>query len=170
MRYKRKDILENKIKKKRKSPMKKYHLVTNFEPTFSDIKTGFKKFKHIIEDDEELKKIFSHGIKHFQVSERRSSKNIKEILAPSNTCFSNEDQPQNENEHVDEINGSHPCDKPCLYCNILRKTESNQYKSNSNGQTFNIRQNINCQSDLKTLRILFGAKNVNYKVLGILLR
>ena len=23
--------------------------------------------------------------------------------------------------------GSHPCNKPCVYCNILRKTESNQY-------------------------------------------
>ena len=37
VRYKRKNILENKIKKKRKSPMKKYHFVTNFEPTFPDI-------------------------------------------------------------------------------------------------------------------------------------
>ena len=127
--------------------MKKYRFVKNFEPTFPDIKTGFKKFKHIIEDDEELKKIFPHGIKHFQFSEKRGSKNIKEILAPSNTCFSNEDQPQNENKHVDEINGSHPCNKPCVYCNILRKTESNQFQSNSNGQTFNIRQNINCQSE-----------------------
>ena len=71
VRYKRKDILENKIKKKRKSPMKKYRFVTNFEPTFPDIKTGFNKFKHVIEDDEELKKIFPHRIKHFQVSEKR---------------------------------------------------------------------------------------------------
>ena len=111
MRYKRKDILENKIKMKRKSPMKKYRFVTNFEPTFPDIKTGLKKFKHIIEDNEELKKIFPHGIKHFQISEKRGSKNIKEILAPYNACFSNEDQPQNEKEHIDEINGSHPCNK-----------------------------------------------------------
>ena len=36
VRYKRKDILESKIKKKRKSPMKKYRFVTNFEPTFPD--------------------------------------------------------------------------------------------------------------------------------------
>ena len=57
--------------------MKKYRFVTNFEPTFPDIKTGFKKFKHIIEDDEELKKIFPHGIKHFQVSEKRRSKILK---------------------------------------------------------------------------------------------
>ena len=49
--------------------------------------------------------------------------------------------------NVNEINGSHPCNKPCVYCNILRKTESNQFKSNSNGQTFNIRQNINGQSE-----------------------
>ena len=112
VRYKRKDILENNIKKKRKSPMKKYCFVTNFEPTFPNIKTGFKKFKHIIEDDEELSKIFPHGIKHYQVSKKRGSKNIKEILTPFNTCVSNEDQPQNENEQVDEINGSHPCNKP----------------------------------------------------------
>ena len=78
---------------------------------------------------------------------RGGSKNIKEILAPSDTCFSNEDQPQNENEHADEINGSHPCNKPCVYCNILRKTENNQFKSNRNSQIFNIRQNINCQSE-----------------------
>ena len=130
--------------------------------------TGFKNFKHIIEDDEELKKIFPHGIKHFQVSEKRGSKNIKEILVPSNTCFSNEDQPQNENEHVDEINGSHPCNKPCVYCNILRKAESNQFKSNSNARlsTSDKISTVN----LKTLCILFGAKNVKYKVLGILLK
>ena len=42
VRYKKKDILKNKIKKKRKSPMKKYRFVTDFEPTFPDIKTGFK--------------------------------------------------------------------------------------------------------------------------------
>ena len=51
--------------------MKKYRFVTNFEPTFPGIKTRFKKFNHIIEDDEELKKIFPHGIKHFQVLEKR---------------------------------------------------------------------------------------------------
>ena len=51
--------------------MKKCCFVTNFEPTFLNIKTGFKKFKHITEDDEELKKIFSHRIKHFQVSEKK---------------------------------------------------------------------------------------------------
>ena len=43
VRYERKDILEDKIKKKRKSPMKKYRFVTNFEPTFPDIKTRCKK-------------------------------------------------------------------------------------------------------------------------------
>ena len=89
--------------------MKKYGFATDFEPTFTYIKTGFKKFKHIIEKDKELKEVFPHGIKHFQVSEKRSSKNIKEIFAPYNTCFLNEDQLQKENEQVDKINGSHPC-------------------------------------------------------------
>ena len=71
MRYKRKYIPENKIKNKRKSPMKKYCCVTNFAPTFPDLKTKLKKFMHIIDDDEELKKIFPHGIKHFHVLEKR---------------------------------------------------------------------------------------------------
>ena len=48
---------------------------------------AFRKFKHIIEDDEELKEIFSKGVSHFQVSEKRGSKNIKELLAPSMTRF-----------------------------------------------------------------------------------
>ena len=57
--------------------MKKYRFVINCEPTFPDIKAGFRKFKHIIEDDEELKKMFPHGIKHFQVLEKRVSKILK---------------------------------------------------------------------------------------------
>ena len=47
----------------------------------------FRKVKHITEDDEELKEIFPKGVSHFQVSERRGSKNIKELQAPSTIRF-----------------------------------------------------------------------------------
>ena len=82
--------------------------------------------------------------------------------------FSNEDQPQNENEHVDEINGSNPFNKPCVYCNILRKTESNQFKSNSNGQIFSIRQNINCQSE--NVVYLIWCKECKLHIVGCILK
>ena len=49
-------------------------MVTDYKPTFADIRKAFRKFKHIIEDDEELKEIFPKGVSHFQVSERRGSK------------------------------------------------------------------------------------------------
>ena len=62
-------------------------MVTDFEPTFPDIKKAFRKFRHIIKDDEELKDVFSKGGEHFRLSERRGSKNIKEILAPSAVKF-----------------------------------------------------------------------------------
>ena len=44
-------------------------------------------FKSIIEEDEELQEVFPKGIKHFQISERRGAKNIKELLAPPNIKF-----------------------------------------------------------------------------------
>ena len=67
------------IKKKRKSILKKtnknkpfiqkYRFVTNFAPSFPDIDKGFRKFKRILEDDKELMEAFSHGVKHFQVTQ-----------------------------------------------------------------------------------------------------
>ena len=78
---KRKDLLRNKKMKKQRNEITKYGMVTNYEPTFPDIRKAFRKFKHIIEDDEELKEVFPKGVSHFQVSERRGSKNIKELLA-----------------------------------------------------------------------------------------
>ena len=42
--------------------------------------------------------------------------------------------------------GSHPCGKPCVYCTLLRKSEAETFQSLSSGQSFKIRQRINCQS------------------------
>ena len=41
--------------------------------------------------------------------------------------------------------GSHPCGKPCVYSTLLRKSEAETFQSLSNGQSFKIRQRINCQ-------------------------
>ena len=46
-------------------------MVTDYEPTFPDIRKACRKFKHIIKDYEELKEIFPKRVSHFQVSEKR---------------------------------------------------------------------------------------------------
>ena len=59
-------------------------MVIDYKPTFPDVRViAFCNFRSIIEDDDELKKVFHKGIKHLQLSERRGAKNLKDILAPS---------------------------------------------------------------------------------------
>ena len=98
-------------------------MVTEYEPTFPDIRKAFRKFKHITEDDEELKEIFPKEVSHFQVSERRGSKNIKELLAPLTTRFreidEDNDMENREDQNMEE--GCYPCGKPCTYCHLLEK-------------------------------------------------
>ena len=60
-------------------------------------------FKSIIEEDEELQEVFPKGIKHFQISERRGPKNIKELLAPSNIKFKENALEESESQNEDEI-------------------------------------------------------------------
>ena len=60
---KRKKVLQNDCNKdKKKPPMRKYRFTTDFEPSFPDIRKAFTKFKNIIEDDDELKEVFPHGV------------------------------------------------------------------------------------------------------------
>ena len=77
LKVKRKKLLEKKTREK-SDGMVKYQMVTDFEPTFPDIKKAFRQFPYIIEDIEELKEVFPKGVKHFRLSERRGSKNIKD--------------------------------------------------------------------------------------------
>ena len=125
--------------------MHKYRFVTEFEPSFPDIRKGFQKFEHIIKEDEILKEIFPKGVTHFQICRKRGFKNIKEILARSSTKLKLEEH--NEQDQQVDGRGSHPCDKPCAYCTLLRKSETTEFKSRSNGQTFEIRHRITCQSE-----------------------
>ena len=58
----------------------------------------------------------------------------------------------NTNDNKETL-GSHPCNKPCVCCKLLSKTETNHITSISTGQSYKLRQSINCQS-----------KNVTYVV------
>ena len=91
-----------------------------------------------------MKKVFPYGVMHFQISEKRGTKNIKEILAPSTVNLN--DCEYVDNETAEQDLGCHPCNKPCVYCQLLSKTEANHFKSVQTGQSFKIRQSINCQS------------------------
>lgn len=144
---KRKHVLKPECKNKRKKSIDEYRFITDHEPSFPDINKAFRKFKSIIEEDDKLKEVFPKGIKHFKVCERRGSKNIKEILAPSTvTLPSTTVRDKEENEHNQMI-GNHPCGTPCAYCDLLGKTEVDHFTSSATGQSFKIRQAINCKSE-----------------------
>ena len=61
-------MLKNEDIKKREQSIDKYHFVTDYEPSFSDIRKVYKKFGHILENDEEMEEVLQYGVKHFQVS------------------------------------------------------------------------------------------------------
>ena len=140
------------ISKERLKKKRKYRMVVNYEPIFPDIRTAFRKFRSIMEEDEELKVIFPKGIKHLQVSERRSAKNIKEILAPSTFAFHLPETEASESANNFEMsedlneNGCFPYGKGCVYCALLAKSHGNMVKSISNGRKYKIRQRISCKS------------------------
>ena len=54
---------------------------------FTDINKAFRKFYHILEEDEKCKKVFPKG--SFRVSYKRGHKNLKEFLASSKVVFEN---------------------------------------------------------------------------------
>ena len=105
-----------------------------------------------MEEDEELKVIFPKGINHLQVSERRSAKNIKEILAPSTFAFyppqTETSESANNFEMSEDLkeNGCFPCGKGYIYCASLAKSQGNMVRSITNGRKYKIRQRISCKS------------------------
>ena len=126
VRKKRSDLLRpsgERINKERSKQIRKYRMVADYEPIFPDIRTAFRKFRSILEEDEDLKVIFPKGIKHLQVSERRSAKNIKEILAPSTFAVNPPETETSESANNFEMsedlneNGCFPCGKwVCILC------------------------------------------------------
>ena len=126
-------ILKDNGEKKQQKTFQKYRFVTEYEPSFPDIRKAFRKFDHILKNDEKMKNVFPYGAKHFQVSEKRGTKNIKEILAPSTVNLNDCDYVDNETAEQDL--GCHPCNKPCVYCQLLSKTEANHFKSVQTGHS-----------------------------------
>ena len=59
MKKKRSRIRKDKGKKKQQETFQKYHFVTEYEPSFPDIRKVFWKFDHILKDDKKMKKSFS---------------------------------------------------------------------------------------------------------------
>ena len=172
----RKDLLKPSKNSKSKREMAKYRMVTDFEPTFPNIRAAFHKFQNIFEEDEELKLVFPKGVKHLQLSERRGAKNVKEILAPSSYVFDDHNDNVDEDHNVnnnetnqrdtnENTNGCFPCGKgKCVYCALLSKSQGSTFQSISNKRTFKIRQKINCQS--KNVIYLITCKRCNIQGVG----
>ena len=120
----KRNILLKEKKKKRKDSIRKYRFVTDHEPAFPDIHKIMKTNQDTITNDKKLCKIFPNGTRDFQVSFRRGSPNIKEILAPSKITLRSD-------ENQDELVGSFACDKNCRYCEPMRETQGNKFKSNN---------------------------------------
>ena len=115
--------------------------MTDYEPTFSDIQRILKSNDDVLRTDDELKNDFPNGTKDFQICYRRGAANIKEILAPSKISLQD-----TINENNDQRLGSYPCGKECVYCQVLRKTEGDRFRSTKTGYTYKVRQRIDCES------------------------
>ena len=72
-----KDTLGENVARNRKSGNRKINFVTTWDPMFPDINKTFRKFYHILEEDEQCKELFPKG--SFGVSYKRGHKNLKEF-------------------------------------------------------------------------------------------
>ena len=97
----------------------------------------------------------------FRSPKKRSSKNIKEVLAQSTVALSRQ-LTMNTNDNNETL-GNHPCNTPCVHCKLLSKTEPNHFISVSTGQSYKIRQSINCQSK----NVIYVVKCVKCNLQGV---
>ena len=126
------------MEKRNKKLFKNTVLLQNM-PSFPDTRKVFWKFDHICTERWwKNEKVFPYGAKHFQVSEKRGTKNIKEILAPSTVNLNDGENVNNETTEQDCA--CHPSNKPCVYCQLLSKTEADHFRSVQTGQSFKITQ------------------------------
>ena len=130
---------------------REYYFVTDYDPEFPNIRKYLKKHRHILDKDPECRVLFPKG--SLKVTERKRAKNFKELLAPS--MFKRKGTETREREILDG-KGCYKCGKcgtnnkgrkrasGVVNCGVL--SEGNKFSSNSTGEEFNIRQNINCSS------------------------
>ena len=150
---KRKDTLGEKVARNRKIRNRKINFVTTWDPMFPDINKAFRKFYHILEEDEQCKKLFPKG--SFRVSYKRGHKNLKEFLASSKLVFENMDAVSNsKRQHHGKCVKCGSCGKSTkgrkrssgIYCCQVLE-ENNQFKSFQTKEQYRIRQDINCKSE-----------------------
>ena len=137
MKMERRNLLTR--KKDKKSQQNIIRFITPYEPSFPDVYTIMNKHARFIKNDPILQKVFPRGVKDFRVTYRRESKNIKERITPSSV---------NTGRKRNMVGRSEPCGKnPCVHCNFLRRSASNQFYSIQMKQWFRIRQIIKCTTE-----------------------
>ena len=132
---KRSELLQ---KEKRLNSFKNKTLfVTEFEPSFPNVHSVWRKHEHLLKNDDTLRKVFPNGTKDFNVAFKRGGKNIKEWVAGSavNTIDRAEDVTYECNS----------CPNNCVDCNYLRG-KGQYFTSTSLNRRFKMRQNVNCLS------------------------
>ena len=136
--YNRKSMLRG-TKKKRKKNLGSVKFITDFTPTFPNIKKRIKELEPTIQSDPLLQKMFPNGANSIQIIHKRGGKNIKELLAPSSINV-------NRIERNLQSGSSGPCDGNCRHCDHLRETACTSFTSNVTGRRYQIRQHMNCKS------------------------
>ena len=132
---KRADVLNR--ERRTRSVTNKTLFVVDFEPSFPDVYTVWRKHEHLLRDDSVLKTVFPNGVRDFKVAYKRGGKNIKEWLAsPIINTLDSMDEP------FYECTG---CQNNCIDCNYLRD-KGEYFTSTSLKRRFKIRQNVNCHS------------------------
>ena len=127
---------EQLLKPKTKTKNIKFPLVVDYNPRLPDISAIIKKHSHLLESNQEIKEIFP--LKSVIPAYRRT-KNLKDILAPSKFKRNlNREQVQNY--------GCFKCNRKCDLCNNFL-LEAKQFTSFVTGYTYNIKQNIGCNSN-----------------------
>ena len=102
--------MKKKTNKKRNDKIK---FITEYEPSFPDIYTIWRKNSHLLKNNEELKNIFKNDVKDFQLVYRKGGKNIKEWL-----CSTNINTIDYSNIVHYECNS---CGRNCIDCKYLER-------------------------------------------------
>ena len=142
---KRKEVLEKK-KRKKNVQIETYRMVTDFEPTFPDIRKAIKNLDTSSKMTRSLRRSSKNVISISSFREKRKQE-PKEILAPSTIKFRENEEERNHQPISDQDpEGCYPCKTPRACCLLLCKLQGNTFQSVATKKSFKIRQNINCKS------------------------
>ena len=137
LKYKRKDLLKEKSKKKKRTRNKKIRFITDFEPKFPSIANALKELEPLLLSDPLLKKMLPNGMRNIDVCYRRGGKNIKEFLATARV---------NKGETRLQLGGQTGCEKECHYCAYMIEMGGSTFRSNKTKRTYKLRQAVDCNA------------------------